>query len=288
MNKPYIIFIDGQEIKTDDFIKNPSKYDVKNILLKFPILLYDINKIHVKDETYYTLIQQNNLDINMLPIHLRTDERCKNIIETSNFTLNTKIPVEYEKYLTLNICIKALRRNEFLIENIPKQFIDQEMCNFVFKASFNTFNLIPDKYKTYEMCCIVAVKKPELYLDKIPEHLKTHELYNFVYQNELSLKNIPKRFHTKDLYDKALKQDLFNGINHNIYYIFDANYLINNNLVKVENKQFNECVICYELKEYYFIYKCGHSVCSNCYKNTCYYNCNDIDLTILYKNDNFL
>ncbi len=284
MSIPYIMFIDGIEIETEHFIDNPLKYDIEKILIKFPNIINKINKTVIKDEIYFKLIKNKDLDISNLPDHLKTPELCDHIIKTSKYIFSSKIPEDCEKYITFDMCRSALLSDLWNIKHIPKQFITKEMSDIAFSRSFNAFQYIPDEFKTFEMCVEITVKNYTLLFEFVPNHFKTKELYNYVYQNQLLLSYIPKKFHDKELYDKAIKHDEFLNKKNNIYHIFNPQYLIDNKLVQVKQKVFDGCLICHVIKKYYFVYLCGHEVCIDCHEKRCYYKCNDIDITTLYEN----
>ena len=60
-----------------------------------------------------------------------------------------------------------------MLEVVPDYFKTQEMCNDVVKKRPSQLKYVPDYFKTQEMCNVV--EKVPWALAYVPDHLKTHK-----------------------------------------------------------------------------------------------------------------
>ena len=91
-----------------------------------------------------------------------------------------KVP---DKFLTVEMCEKAVQGHYWCIEYVPNQLKMAEMCNGMAKGEASFLACVPDRYKTQEICK-QPVKIYPYALDYVPEHFKTQEMCDKGVQKE--------------------------------------------------------------------------------------------------------
>lgn len=147
----------------------------------------------------------------------------------------------------------------------------------------NNMTLVREDLLTYDLIKF-SLEIDGLLLSTLDLNKQTYEFCLIAVKNTCYplLYFIKSEYHTEELIE------LENNIDSREY-IKNPKYLIDKKICKkIIKKNIEECIICKELKEYYFEYECGHLSCFDCKLKECYYNCNKIpNINIIYFNTNF-
>ncbi len=288
--------------------KESIKYFDKKFQTKIMVkncIYYNINLFTYIDDSFKTdvlceyVINLNGEYLNCVPTYLITKQMCKKAMLKNGLLehvpkgfitqkIVNSIPIQniYKsyKYIPVHMFNKKMimellkSHNEHFLDEVIKnitpeyifKIIDKDDIISILKNDCSLLKYIPLNIQNNMKETIINYffKTNDLFEYINPEFL-THEIIVIKLYKCGSLKYIPLKYHNDKLILCALSLS-----KENIKYVKNANYLINNNLCIVENNEFNECVICSELKEYYYKYECKHEVCFECKDHECYYKCN--------------
>ncbi len=170
---------------------------------------------------------------------------------------------------TPEMCMSVIRDNPKNVMFVRDDLLTNDLIKFAFENDGFLLTSLDLNKQTYELC-LIAIKNT----------------------SEPLLLNIKSEYHTKELIE------LENHIDSREY-IKNPIYLIDKKIAKkIIKKNINECIICNEIKKYYFEYECGHLSCFDCKVKNCYYNCvkkikNEEynmmpNINIIYINTNFI
>jgi hypothetical protein len=92
---------------------------------------------------------------------------------------------------TLKVCLKAVSKNTFSIDDVPKEIMTKELCLAYLKGTLKqrnrdsiSGNLFPENFWDDESFCIDAVTVNSAVMDGMPEKAKTPNVYKAVGQPE--------------------------------------------------------------------------------------------------------
>ncbi len=224
----------------------------------------------------------------------QTEELCKLAVSYSGFSL------EYIKNQTYDICKKAVQQTIQSFKFVDKKLQTKELCIISLirkKTDTYPFNIqyVREDLLTYDLWKI-AIQNHGLSIKYMNLDYQTYELCLLAVKNckEQLLINIKSQFHTDELIEiEKIKNKFSRKFIKNPIYLIDKN--IPEEIIK---KEIEQCIICHEIKKYYFQYECGHISCFDCKLYKCYYNCTTNyfeniekdcypDINILYINTNF-
>lgn len=215
------------------------------------------------------------------------EELCKQIIIYDPFNIIFILNQTFE------LCMYSIARVEDEY-NILKLIRNQNYELVLYCVSINVYNLkyVNKHFLTKELCLLIIYKslksKENMYfLEYIPEQYLDLELYKKILKNYDNIKYI------KNQTNEILDLIPIDKLKTYIQYINNIEYLIEKQLIEINNLSFDECLICNDIKKYYYYYySCKkHSICVECSKKTklCYYKCNKhINYYKLYINDNYV
>ncbi len=291
---------------------NHSIYDKLNIWGRELYKLHSLNN-GILDENVFKHISKSNLindfynsQSNIIDVlnkngemlffvKEQTDELCRIAILNSGFN------IKYVKKQTYELCKLAIEKISYAFTYINKELQTTELCilalnhnHKVFKDPLN-IQYVREDLLTYDLWKI-ALEKNGMSIKYMDLDYQTYELCLLAVKNckERLLVNIKSEFHTDELIEIELEKCGFNE-----QYIKNPKYLIDKNIPEeIIKKEIEPCLICHEIKKYYFQYECGHLSCFDCKTKHCYYNCTrrilknydsecNPDDTILYINTNF-
>lgn len=173
--------------------------------------------------------------------------------------------------------------NRFDLNYHPFQTLDKnlqtkELCIRAIDENPNNLIFVRDDLQTYDLIKF-AINKDGLLLKTINLNKQTYELCLLAVKNTSFplLCYIKSEFHTKELIE------IENNID-SLEYIKNPQYLIDKKICKeIIKKKIEECIICQEIKQYYFEYECEHICCFDCKIENCYYNCSKKIKNQVYK-----
>ncbi len=223
----------------------------------------------------------------------QTEELCKIAVSKSGLSL------QYVKNQTYDICKLAVYNNAFSLMYVKNKTYD--LCEYAVQKNIEIFEYVDTNLQTLELCmlsitCNNNIDQYPFNIQYVRKDLITYDLWKIAleynglsiqfmdldYQTYelclLAVKNKPttryklillyikSEFHTDELI--KLNNDKYD------YYIKNPKYLIENKIFKkIIKKKIEQCIICHEIKKYYFQYECGHLSCFDCKIENCYYNC---------------
>ncbi len=294
-NVSSMVFID-KKYQTEEMVK---QYIMKTKKLDYVnINLATIDLIH-----YALNYEPSNF------IYVPHNKQTQEMIKKSIFENRKLFPNINPLFITKEIYDDLCKTDIYcLIENyeiIPKEFYINNLNfinNLLYSYNYNNeiinFLTLEHIIKLNESILKIIIKNNKSMINKIPidmispnlfiqilednieciyniEHLSFEVIICLICNSGRSLKFIPDKFRTTEVLEFAIK------INKDNLKFCKIEYFLNNNLYKIEEKECDECPICKEDNEKYFVnMHCGHTVCFNC-KNKldkCYYNCKNIDL----------
>lgn len=88
-------------------------------------------------------------ELRFVPDELRTKELCYAAIESKACFALAFIP---EREKNGQLYLTALKKDIFVFEIIPKQYITCEMCNIAVKGYGKNLKYVPEELKTAEVC----------------------------------------------------------------------------------------------------------------------------------------
>ena len=114
---------------------------------------------------------------------------------------------DYKKYLR-----KAKNNKKFNLQDVPKEYITQEICEAAVEK--NTYNLarVPEKFKTQEMC-EAAVEQNEYCLDSVPENLISQKMVNKILEEgSYMTRYVPLKYFTPQITNEMIENRKFRFI----------------------------------------------------------------------------
>ena len=133
--------------------------------------------------------------IREIPGRLKTQEMCDEAVWIEPCSLSFA-PVHFK---TEDLCIKAVRGNPYTLDYVPDYTMTEKIRNKYVKNMYKNpaaFFLVPDHFKTQEMC-IIALEVDPWQLNDIPDYLKTQKMCdNVVRRDPYSLQFVPDCFVT--------------------------------------------------------------------------------------------
>ncbi len=207
----------------------------------------------------------------------------------------------FVKEQTEELCKIAVLKSSSSIRHVKNQTYD--LCYLAVESDSSAFEYVDKKLQTTELCIIAIKHKHKIFDDPfniqyVREDLLTYDLWKIALEhNGMSIKYMDLDYQTYELCLLAVKNKQIipdesiliyiksefhtdeliklNNDKYSNYYIKNPKYLIDKKISKIINKKIDPCVICHELKKYYFEYECGHLSCFDCKLKNCYYNCID-------------
>ena len=110
---------------------------------------------------------------------------------------------------TQGMCIKAAKKNPWMLEVVPDYFKMQEMCNDVVKKRPWQLKYVPDYFKTQEICNDV-VETVSWALEYVPDRLKTQKICDDAARKGFFLRDVPEWFVAQQQL-KILQYDSYNN-----------------------------------------------------------------------------
>ena len=137
--------------------------------------------------------------------------RWKNVSEEALRQNGRLIKFVSDEVLSDDLCNLAISENSTAINLVPSRFLSKETYEnaFMHSPSFS-FSVIPDEYKTTEMC-VEAVKAFGENLKYVPNGLKTLTICQMaVLSRGSALKYVPEELVTKEMCYSAIRQFSYN------------------------------------------------------------------------------
>ena len=207
-----------------------------------------------------------------IPLNLLDYEFCKEIIHNStNYNILTTI----HSHLTQDLCDmyfnKFMMRKQFECFNlIPNGYKSKELCEAAFEYSHKMYIKIPAEHQTCEMAKI-AILSSDIYIPHLnPAHRPSEILMSSVQINWQSLHLLTIEEQTEDICSEALKQNeqalqfikipLTNNMKYNL-----VQYWNTNNRPIINKHTNEECLVCRCNSDYYYeVCTKLHMVCFEC------------------------
>lgn len=207
----------------------------------------------------------------------QTNSLCKLAVEHNYFSFSV-IDKNLQIMELVLFCINN-DKDGYIYNYVRDDLRTSEVDNISVRENAYTLRYINNQ--TYDMC-YNAVKVDGYILKFVDYNLKDIKLVKEALKNdEIALKYIPLHLQT----DELLKN--YNFKREVLKYIKNPMYLVKNKISKIIKNNFDECIICGEIKDFYFKYTCGHVSCLDCKISKCYYRCeSEINIDVLFLNTN--
>ncbi len=146
---------------------------------------------------YPACINQNSLDT-----YITKDNWLEKIKKDSNYI--KYIPKEY---INQKLCDDVIRDNPDLIKYIPVKYRSRSICMKAYDHNYRNIKFVLDEYKTKQMCLDVIKKDPKL-IKYFPLKLRDSEMYEYVAENApTEIKSIPEQFINEKIIKIAQKKN---------------------------------------------------------------------------------
>jgi hypothetical protein len=172
-------------------------------VVKAALVYYGATLRYVTDHTYglYLWIFENGCvgAFKFMKHELIDETLVKYAIEEASSNLE-HVPA---KFITREMCDKAVRHNGQLLESVPAQFITQEMCDIAFNDTILAIPYIPREFRRPGWVLRALRKGTESLMRKMKdEDLTEEEMFAVVEQNEFDLRYIKNP--TRAVIEKAI------------------------------------------------------------------------------------
>jgi hypothetical protein len=278
---------------------------VKDEYIKESKPIYDFYYSNQIYDECITIVYQEPL---MIAFVKKLDKNIVNLAIKLNAGVLCLIPIEYHtfelykeainKYPVMLFYIKIKLTSDEYFE-LCKIAQNQQILSFVnfcnildiVNENFNEQNKIIIRQDIsssdyYKICKYIISNNLRLFKfilhDKLTKNDYLDLVKNVINIQPSLLQYIKKEYQTNEILDICLK-------NNYKKYIKNVNFIMKHNIFPIVEKEIDECIICHQIKDYYFNYECNnrHVCCIECVCPTCYYNCDkNITNIKLWKNIN--
>ena len=180
---------------------------------KFPIRF--IPKKYRTIDVCYDSVNKYGNNIRFVPCVIISEKLIKVAIDTGHLINLKYIPSQFknkkfyeycinknvlyvaqidEQYVTQQMWIAAVKKDVYLIKKIPEKYITDELCMEIIGGNTwcndegQMLELIPDKFKTFELCKM-ANKKGVKAVAHTPDRFMNDEMKNIIYETKLDWEN---------------------------------------------------------------------------------------------------
>lgn len=228
---------------------NNDGYNLKYIPKK--IIDYNLCMIAVKN---------NKFALKYVPKHLINYELCFMAVSNEESSINNSNLIRSLSYKIINGITLNINLEETIINYVPNNLINYNLCSIALINNINEIYYIPTKYIDDNLIKII-INKHINYISIINENKLSQELKDLIIINYLENGN-----------ELSFDYDIINYFKNKV------------------KKELDECPICGNKPEYFVSYKCHekHVICLDCFKkyNKCYYHCNKgVNLENLFINN---
>lgn len=136
---------------------------------------------------------EGNTFLCWIPEEHRTYEVCAKLNELPYILRDI-----YDKYITYELCMDAVKSYGISIRYVPERFKSYELCLKAIETYDHALHYIPDTIKTYEFC-LKAIQLYKASILSVPEEHKTYELCTIAVQQGNSICNISPEHQTYEL-----------------------------------------------------------------------------------------
>lgn len=173
----------------------------------------DLLKKHMYERIDYTALSAHDLMLAVkaghclwwIPKRVQTYELCETAIAVNGENLRGVS----KRFITKELCYKAVETSKFAIKYAPKELMDSDLLKYALCKHGDALLWLENKQKTLELCQI-AVKSDGLALQYVPSIHKNYDLFlTAVQSNGLALKYVPEDCIDEKLCTEAVKQNPF-------------------------------------------------------------------------------
>lgn len=208
-----------EDMIENDNIKDLSK--IPNILFYVRFDKYGNKNDRIESETYqifYDLVSNNGLFLEFVPNNIQDENICHLAFEKNKDSIVYFDSIYQNKILWK----KAVLNNIHLIREIPKQYLDEDLINYVVRKNGMLISFIPEEFLNFNILKIALEKNIESF-NYIPKNKKDNKLVFFYNKLKDKLKENNEEINSNNI-KKIFKEKKYE-IPKYINYLYDNNNL---------------------------------------------------------------